>query len=140
MHQSICSFHMAFVIHKSKMEAEKGATGEQRALKDPPARYKAPVWKHFRLPSDKTKKEDTKPVCKHCSTEISWTGGNTTNMSNHLKREHSITCSEPKRSKKESCTKPEPTLQVDIQDIIRRGKLTREREQKLTLSIGNFIA
>jgi len=67
--------------------------GHRDAFKFSPASLKSPVWEHFGLAV--TYKDDgqrqvdrTKAVCRHCSTNIGYAAGNTSNLHTYLKRHH----------------------------------------------------
>ena len=52
------------------------------------------VWKHFSLNEDKTKTS-----CNHCKTMLTFSGGNTATMWNHLRNLHPAELTDEKRVK-----------------------------------------
>ena len=83
------------------------ANAHKVKLENPPASLKSPVWEHFGFAV--TYKDDgqrqvdqTKAVCRHCSTKIGYAAGNTSNLHTHLKRHHlNVNITGTKRKKTE---------------------------------------
>ena len=65
---------------------------------DPPASFKSPVWQYFgfgQITSNKGVRETVKTK-RICEGSVSYSSGNTSNMSTHLKRKHpEITLQKP---------------------------------------------
>ena len=84
----------------------KGQKDREPNLVDPPASFKSPVWQYFgfaQITSDKGVQETdkTKSICKICKGSVSYSSGNTSNMSTHLKRKHpEITLQKPESKPK----------------------------------------
>lgn len=72
--------------------ANAASVGNKPELEDPPATLRSPVWEHFAFPvkynQGQRVVDKTKAVCRHCSSEIGYVSGNTSNLLTHLKRHH----------------------------------------------------
>lgn len=114
---------------------------EKPELEDPPISFRSAVWEHYGFPVNYSSRGErqvdrTKTICRHCSTEIGYAAGNTSNMTTHLKRHHpnvDITGTRKKQSAK--------AVQMQIPMAFKQPlPANSDRAKGITNAIGVFIA
>ena len=138
----------------------RGQKDREPNLVDPPASFKSPVWQYFgfaQITSDKGVRETdkTKSICKICKGSVSYSSGNNSNMSTHLKRKRpEITLQKPESKPKnptaeQAKAKPQTASnlttstpgQLRLHEVM-QSKLSQNspRAQLITKAIGIFMA
>lgn len=128
---------------------------EKIELASPPASFKSKIWTHFGF--KKVEKDGVKSAvkdvttCKHCFLDVSYKGGNTSNMATHMKRHHAeiydtSECSRPsKKVKREDSTETKgPSIsvtgQLRLHDVVhKKFPFSSSRAVAITKAIGKFI-
>ena len=111
-------------------------------LRDPPSHLRSNVWKHFGFRGES---KDT-ATCRTCFTDIYCKTGNTSNMSNHLKRRHGVDVSKTDDPKSPKPTKSAPSIpatstgQLKITDVVTKMSLNATRSQNISKAIGGYLA
>ncbi|XP_057684886.1 E3 SUMO-protein ligase ZBED1 [Corythoichthys intestinalis] len=120
--------------------ANAASISNNRELEDPPATLRSPVWEHFgfpvnyKPPQGQRQIDKNKVVCRHCSTDIGYVSGNTSNMLTHLKRHHpSVNIATTKRK----TSVVQTTLPTAFKQPFSGGS---DRAKAITNAVGVFIA
>ncbi|WAR07122.1 ZBED1-like protein [Mya arenaria] len=117
-------------------------------LRAAPKKYRSKVWEYFGF-RDGTSDEDNKPTCKVCYADILCKSGNTTNMSNHLKRKHGIDISSASSATsgpqstpvgKPSANKSSNAKIPDMFNMKQKLSTSNDRHKALTQATAAFIA
>lgn len=107
-------------------------------LEDAPTTLKSPVWDHFGFPvnysNGQRQVDRTKATCRHCSTEIGYVAGSTSNFITHLKRHHPNVNITGTRKKQ---TLVQTQLPVAFKQHLANNS---DRAKAITNAIGVFIA
>ncbi|WAR09431.1 ZBED1-like protein [Mya arenaria] len=116
-------------------------------LRAAPKKYRSKVWEYFGF-RDGTSDEDNKPTCKVCYADILCKSGNTTNMSNHLKRKHCIDISSASSATsgpqstpvgKPSANKSSNAKIPDMFNMKQKLSTSNDRHKALTQATAAFI-
>jgi len=113
-------------------------------LQSPPASFRSKVWAHFGFKvTDHGGKKVRVPditICRHCSSDVSYKTGNTTNMISHMKRHHSEIFGEESAQACSRKEKVQPKGQLSLFDCMKTKAPSKSHSRAITQSIGKFIA
>ncbi|XP_060583389.1 E3 SUMO-protein ligase ZBED1-like [Ruditapes philippinarum] len=117
---------------------------EGETIVNPPSSFKARVWEHCGFlgrTKDGTVLEDRSwSVCKICKMKIKYSG-NTTNLSTHLSRKHSVMIERDKKTDETKHVKTQPTLLSMVSSSTRRTstELNAKEKDEITRAVCEFI-